>query len=144
MGKNGRQISGGPARPVFCLLARRNLFKGTILMDRNQIWCTRREVKVPRTRDKSGGHDPVLAFVNISAGIVMVGCYQVAAHTTPSPLSCPWIVLNSKSRNWEMYRTKGRISRTPLLTVAIAVRKLTTVLETDCVLYVLVIKNRKR
>jgi len=40
-----------------------------------------------------------------------------------------------------MYRTKGRISRTPLLTVAIAVRKLTTVLEIDCALYALAIKN---
>ena len=65
----------------------------------------------------------------------------MAAHTTPNPLSCPLIVLNSNSRNWEMYRTKGRISRTPLLTVAIAVRKLTTVLEIDCALYALAIKN---
>ena len=28
-----------------------------------------REVKVPRTRDKSGGHDPVHKFVNIYGGL---------------------------------------------------------------------------
>ena len=43
-----------------------------------------------------------------------------------------------------MYRTKGRISRTPLLTVAIAVRKFTTVLEIDCALCAFGIKNRAR
>ena|ERR1700727_1410122 len=56
---------------------------------------------------------------------------HVAAHTTPWPLFWPWIALNSKSINWPMYRTKGRISRTPPFMVDMAVRTLIRVCATD-------------
>jgi hypothetical protein len=54
-------------------------------VDGDKIRCARREIKVPRTRHKSGGHDPVHTFVNICGGLVVVGHYQVAAQTTPNP-----------------------------------------------------------
>lgn len=57
--------------------------------------------------------------------------YQVAAQTTPRPLFCLLIAWNSKSMNCDMYRTKGNISRTPLLTMASAERKFTTEEEID-------------
>jgi len=57
-------------------------------------------------------------------GTMAAGITQVEAHTTPLPLSAPLIAPHSKSKNCEMYRTKGRISLTPLLKRAKAVRKL--------------------
>lgn len=57
--------------------------------------------------------------------------YQVAAQTTPWPWSCCLIMLYSVSMNWEMYRTKGMISRTPPSATESAVRKFTTACATD-------------
>ena len=54
-------------------------------MKRNQIRSARRGVKVPRTRDESGGHDPAYKFISFCGGLLMVASYQVAAHTTPNP-----------------------------------------------------------
>ena len=56
-------------------------------MKRNQIRSARRKVKVPRARDQSGGHDPVQEFISLHGRLTVVASYQVAAQTTPSPLS---------------------------------------------------------
>ena len=113
-------------------------------MNGDEVRRAGREIKVPRARHKSGGHDPAHTFINICGRLVVMGYYQVAAQTTPSPLSCPLIALNSNSMNWEMYRTKGRISRTPFWTVAITVRTFMTVFEIDCTFCVVAINNHVR
>ena len=101
---------------------------------------------VPGARSKSQGRGTRAAGMILRAIIsncrwpVVIRYHQVAAHTTPKPLSCSLIVLNSNSRNWEMYRIKGRISRTPLLMAAIAVRKFMTVFDIDCAFCVLAVR----
>jgi hypothetical protein len=40
------------------ILAWQELSKGAVLVERNQVRFAGREVKVPRTRDESCGHDP--------------------------------------------------------------------------------------
>lgn len=56
-------------------------------MSGDEIRCARREIKVPRTRHKSSRDDPIHADISICRRLAMVGYYQVAAHTTPNPLS---------------------------------------------------------
>jgi hypothetical protein len=91
--------------------------------------------EIPRSWDQGGGHDPKNTCQgNIRherAKRLAYIAYQVAAHITPLPRSCPLIVLNSKLMYCEKYRTKGRISRTPSYMTPKPVRTFRIVLEMD-------------
>ena len=55
-------------------------------MNGNQIRSARREVKVPRTRDESGGHDPEHGYINLYSGIVLVGVLPSGCAHNAQPL----------------------------------------------------------